>query len=206
MSRAIELNYGVEAMQFRLVYDGPLPSGGNSNPKKTKHAIRCQVHSQLKELFRTHPALTGGSDDIGPILGIFPHVATYGDFHFLPLIIVDCYMTCHIDILILRRACAGSIVMPGGDIDNRLKTLFDALRMPRQESEIPPSAKPTEDEKDTFFCLLEDDSLITGFSVKTDRLLSPLKNGEGKDDIRVIMDVSVHVSKIVYDNIRFIGD
>jgi hypothetical protein len=42
--------------------------------------------------------------------------------------------------------------------------------MPKVEAEIPNGDLPQEDE-DPFYCLLQDDSLITKISVDTDRLL-----------------------------------
>ncbi len=38
-----------------------------------------------------------------------------------------------------------------------------------------------------FFCLLEDDKLITGLSVKTDRLLVP---GAGPDEVKLLIRVN----------------
>ena len=62
-----------------------------------------------------------------------------------------------------------------GDLDNRIKTLFDALKIPREASALPSDAKPDEDQK-PFFCLLQDDSLITKFSIEADRLLEPVQD------------------------------
>ncbi len=45
-------------------------------------------------------------------------------------------------------------------MDNRAKTLLDALKMPDDEAALPSSATPTADES-PFSCLLEDDGLIT---------------------------------------------
>jgi hypothetical protein len=72
--------------------------------------------------------------------------------------------------MLLRPEPPGSIISQGGDIDNRLKTLFDALKVPTEPTALPLSAKPTDDEN-PFFCLLQDDNLITKVQVSTDRLL-----------------------------------
>lgn len=61
-----------------------------------------------------------------------------------------------------------------GDIDNRLKTLFDALRLPNQTNELVGYDNPAPDEN-PFFCLLEDDSLITHVSVELSPSLSRQK-------------------------------
>jgi len=71
---------------------------------------------------------------------------------------------------LLRTDHPGQSVWSGaGDIDNRVKTLIDALRMPNASdnyANITPNA-----DDDPIFCLLEDDKLLTGFSVETGRLL-----------------------------------
>jgi len=56
--------------------------------------------------------------------------------------------------------------------------------MPRDSQEMPKDDKPTEDEK-LFFCLLEDDSLVTSVSVSADQLLEPLESGHVSVIIKV---------------------
>lgn len=81
------------------------------------------------------------------------------------------------------------MVASGGDIDNRLKVLLDGLVMPRTESDL--GGIPLEPDENPFFCLLEDDSLITSVSVITDRLLTPLAAGEKISDVCLIIHVTV---------------
>lgn len=72
---------------------------------------------------------------------------------------------CALDVLFLRRDGPGSLIKSGGDIDNRLKVLFDALKLPRPgefDSTVPPAP-----DEDPFFCLVEDDTLITEIKVTT---------------------------------------
>lgn len=64
----------------------------------------------------------------------------------------------------LRPGLLGSLVNASGDIDNRLKTLFDAMRVPCVEVQGANDDQPT-------FCLLDDDALITDVRITTDRLL-----------------------------------
>ena len=58
----------------------------------------------------------------------------------------------------------------GGDIDNRIKVLFDGLRIVDAPSELGKERAATDGSEDPFFCLLEDDSLI---NITTDRLFTP---------------------------------
>lgn len=116
----------------------------------------------------------------------------HNGFNFLPLVgsIFDGVGTaCAIDILFLRRDDPGRIISSGGggDIDNRLKVLVDALKMPKI-GEIPSSAKPANGES-PFFCLLQDDSLVTELKVTTDRLLTPRADDESENDVHLVIHV-----------------
>jgi hypothetical protein len=93
--------------------------------------------------------------------------------------------------LFLRRENPGELITKGGDIDNRLKTLFDALRVPEHSSELG-GAVPEADEN-PFFCLMESDTLITDFHVTTDRLLLPLQSSERETDVHLVINVKVRL-------------
>ena len=88
-----------------------------------------------------------------------------------------------LQILFLRPSDPGQLIGHEGDLDNRLKSLFDGLRMPSGVSELPDNAQPGPNEP-PFFCLLQDDALVTGFSVVTDRLLIPVGRNE--------VDLTIH--------------
>src|SRR6266536_3041557 len=165
-------------MEFRLTYEGQLPSNGNA---AAKHAIRKQFHIQLAELWDKHRALqlakeriSLGHGGVGTFLNKLGRRFEQGGFRFVPLINDKAFgMVCDLDILFLRRGVPGNLVQSGGDIDNRIKTLLDALRLPNNENEVIGSPEPHE--QPFFFCLLEDDALVTRLNVNTDRLLKPIK-------------------------------
>jgi hypothetical protein len=90
-----------------------------------------------------------------------------------------------IDILMLRPGAPGSIIVDG-DIDNRLKTLFDALSVPNKY-QIPKGWAPTTDER-PLHCLLHDDQLITRVNVETAQLLKP-----GLDSLYVQLAIRVEI-------------
>jgi hypothetical protein len=75
--------------------------------------------------------------------------------------------------VMLRREPPGRVLSQGGDIDNQLKTLLDALSMPRHVESLPKGTIPSDDER-PFFCLMEDDCLVSSLSVRTEQLLEPL--------------------------------
>lgn len=93
-------------------------------------------------------------------------------------------MIAKLDITLLWKDAPGNII-GSGDIDNRLKTLFDALTPPIHVEQIP-TEPPAEDET-PFYCLLEDDKLITDVSVRTERLLTDVDESEVSLFIKVKM-------------------
>jgi hypothetical protein len=156
-------------MQFILTFRGQLPVKASL---KDKQLIRRQFQPQLKQLWCTPPLsrhsniLLSEEQTIGPCI-----INRIKKFRFAPLVSTKLRTIVKLDILFLRPDIPGNIVSQGGDIDNRLKTLFDALRMPHSISELPKDDEPALDE-DPFFCLLEDDALITELSIKTGMLLT----------------------------------
>jgi hypothetical protein len=98
-------------------------------------------------------------------------------FRFVPLVRKDNGFYCSLDILFLRRDSPGNLVRSGGDIDNRIKVFIDALKIVKSCNELAGATPDTTE--DPFFCLLEDDSMITDIKITTDRLLTPL----GQDKI-----------------------
>ena len=175
-------------MEFRLVYAGRLPAASQSDTRRAdKNRIRRELAKQLRELWVTHPRLrdrmTNTVEWEPSQYGTNPDPSRQWTFaerrsrrfcrggrYFCPLIANDSGGACGLDILFLRRDHPGNIIRSGGDVDNRIKVLFDALRMPATDDEIDGNL---ESDDDPFFCLLEDDRLITDVRVTTDRLLMP---------------------------------
>ena len=172
-------------MEFRLIYRGPLPPNGTP---AQKHALREALHPQLAELwkhaplnsftaFLTHPAPAGGLSVVRSVAG----------FRFAQLVHSGLGLSAELDVTLLRPGPVGGLIGHGGDIDNRLKTLFDSLRSPHQASELPPGAAPAAGQE-PFHCLLEDDRLITRVSVTADRLLDP---AAGPNEVLLVLLVRV---------------
>ena len=177
-------------MQFRLTYRGDLKSR-NSSRIHDKQDIRRQFHKQLKLLWTQFP-LSEAHDRINPktegrteSVNLLRRV---GFFQFAPLVssVHGWNTVAELDILVLRPSQPGDLFNHGGDIDNRLKTLFDALRIP-SEREIPEIDSGQSGES-PFFVLLEDDALVTGFSVSTDRLLT---TSESQNYVEIVIHMTV---------------
>ncbi len=64
-----------------------------------------------------------------------------GKYKFVPLVTEELCLRCSLEILFLR-AEEQNYILQSGDIDGRLKALFDALRI-AESGELPPKASPT---------------------------------------------------------------
>jgi len=107
------------------------------------------------------------------------------------------HLTADLDITLLRPGSPG--VLSGGDIDNRLKTLFDALTIPNKD-QIPSSDTPDPDAS-PIHCLLEDDGLITGIRVATDRLLD---SAVGRSEVLLVIRVAVSCTRTTLANLDLV--
>lgn len=196
-----------ECVEFRLLYSGnELVSNGSPAQKQ---ALRRWFHPQLKRLWKSNSQLsrlaTGrGISDLpeGGNVGdtntaeaaqaaFFNRVGNlyqHGKFRFVPLVEESLCLRVSIDILFLRRD-QHPLIKEGGDIDNRLKTLFDAFRVPETTAGL--GGIPGDDE-DPLFVLLQDDKLISEIKVSTDNLLMlPQKKAADAKDAFLVIDVKL---------------
>jgi len=175
-------------VEFRLIYRGELPSSSNRKTHvREKHLVRKYLNHQLRRLWLVKSNLIqyaryigGGaladsgtpSDDVDLRwrhgIETLANNWNRGDFNFLPLVTDKFAVRCAVDILLLRPE-GREYVFEQGDIDGRLKTLFDALRVPKDINETG-NTNPDEDEH-PFCVLLEDDNLISEVHIATDQLL-----------------------------------
>jgi hypothetical protein len=202
-------------VEFRLLYEGQL--GADRRPAE-KHAIRRSFHPQLRHLWKikknlqelaerrsTHylvsnqdPRPTTQVERIGIGIKEMGRYWSRAGFQLVPLVTRERELRCSLDILLLRPE-EDRFIFTSGDIDGRLKTLFDALRMPDNERETG-GAVPGEDET-PLFCLLEDDRLISEVRVNTDQLLLlPRQKELHANDSFVVIHVKIsHKSPGTFD-------
>jgi hypothetical protein len=163
-------------MEFTLYYRGELKANGS---REDKHRLRTHFHDQLKELWDQTPLNNYKPQLLFP-KSADPHVhegccsvlRSVSGFNFAPLVSSQIHLVAELKVLLLKPEPPGSIITQCGDIDNRIKTLLDSLKVPETNA-LPSGAAPTPG-YDPFFCLLEDDALITKLAVETDRLLLPV--------------------------------
>lgn len=207
-------------MRFVLVYRGQL-SATQGKRGKTCHErrlIREQISPQIKRLWEVNESLVKLQWDArvpdgskaGSLMGgvgtprapylVKPPADPVGEGYedlvapiarcgklFRPLIRKSLDLTCTLKILFLRQEDPGSLIKKAGDIDNRIKTFIDALEMPAYELD-------GDETDDLNFCLLEDDTLVRGLEISTERLLLP--ELDFPNQVHLVVEVVVHVEKV----------
>jgi hypothetical protein len=201
-------------MEFRLIYQGSLFADRGEPPQNQrdyraphKHNLRKAFHKQLKRLWEVTPFLqnprqiriggSGGAEahDIATLSAKHSH---YG-FHFVPLVTEDIKLLCGLDILFLRPDRPGKLWK--GDIDNRIKTLIDSLRIPTANERY--NDRTPEADETPFFCLLEDDKFITKLSVESDQLLDLVASENAMDNVRLVITVQLRPYEMHLGNMEF---
>jgi len=221
--------FGTPFMKFTLTYEGPLPSTGNNKRPEAKWDIRKTLHPQLKDLWESHPALrdveenrhfpkAGGATLTqvhhrypGPVLN-HPRILNVGgkfelldlcesiEKHgawFRPLVRENHALHCGLKILFMRKEQPGKVYQ-GGDLDGRTKTIIDSLTMPQHVEQVRGKSTKT----DPIYCLLEDDSLVSGVHVESERLLTD--QNFPKDHVKLVIEVDVRVRRATIYNQSFL--
>jgi hypothetical protein len=185
-------------MRLTLHYRGNLRSNGTP---LHKHELRQHFHKQLRTLWTQIPLKDEAQYWLQPrTQSNYCLLRPLNGFTFVPLITAEMNVVAELSVTILRPESPGNLITQGGDIDNRLKTLFDALTMPRLPNALPAAAVPNMDESPYFYCLLEDDNLITAVSVRTEQLLEPCND---QSLVEVLIQVHTSVTRATMGNSTF---
>lgn len=172
-------------MEITLTYGGPLPAcQGEDKHTEQKHHIRTVFSRQLEQKFKREPTLIQWTTEQLPRAQIesgrvelktihrhhscFYEVETCG-FLGVPLVTSFNGLACHLDIEVFRRSRPGGVMAGGdrgGDIDNRLKPLLDALALPVRPNQVPGSLWG---KGERLYCLLEDDALVSRLTIDLQR-------------------------------------
>jgi len=179
-------------VEFRLLYDGPLASEGNATDKQR---VRRQLHPQLRQLWTVNPHLSEWYESGEKMDAILARKYDICGNGFVPLVTEQLGLVCSLDILFLRRSALGEVLKTGGDLDNRLKTLFDALRTPTNRDECGRD-EYSQDELPTY-TLMSNDALVADLRIEADRLLTPISeslNGKAsRDNVQLVIKVKTRI-------------
>ncbi len=159
-----------DAMRFPLSYEGPLPSSGNVGDRKPTRLpdiwnIRNTISPQIEKVFETHPAFFGESSQSMALRHACKQPIRVSEKEFYVIAQLDFKLKCELKITMLVNHSIATVVDNAGDLDNRLKTLLDALRMPQFPHEI----KGYMPNIDPYCCLLQNDVLISALHIETFR-------------------------------------
>lgn len=220
-------DYGEMPLKFTLIYDGPLPAGPKT---RAEYAVKVRnyLHPQLQDLSENHvllrhlthearvnkhpfadltttsrpPTLSEYRDPPPPLkndqIDLTTPISVDG-YRFKPIVRRTLHLACAIDILFLRHEEPGKLFEQCGDLDNRLKCFFDGLKIPNKE-QLEAGEDP---HGDPPCCLLEDDVLISDYSVRSGRLLG--KTEKDKMDVRIQADITIKVLRVFSANQGLIG-
>ena len=183
-------------MRFTLTYQGELPPNAGS---QEKWRIRRALEPQLRRLWDQPPVsdLSKYKDPSYHPADCYVGMHKFG-FEFIPLITTVLDLRAELDVLLLAANLPGALIRRGGDIDNRLKTLFDALSVPANAQQVPNNPDVESDKR--IFCLLEDDKLVISVAVSNDRLLSLPDNS---NDVLVVLRVRPLAFRATHANAAF---
>jgi len=184
-----------EPMKFTLTYEGPLPSSGNprgrhihtGDPKAiVKWTMRRKFARQLSHFFDLELPLQNVGPNRNAAAAHVRQPVIVSDIPFLPLVRgAPLDLICELDIKMLVNHEPGSLVVSPGDLDNRVKTLIDALRVPDANA-----LKGANDIPNPCHCLLADDAIVTKLNIRTERWL----NAESEDIQQVKLDIGVDIT------------
>lgn len=179
-------------MRFVLHYRGPLRSNGDA---LHKHQIRETLSSQLQKLWVQPPLSEAHKWLESPQPNSYCFIRDVAGFQFVPLVTTQANTVAELQIVMLRPGPAGELLSHGGDLDNRLKTLFDAFTVP-QANQV--RVDHMNAQRRTY-CLLEDDRLVTHVSVRAEQLLEDVN----PTDVDLTVSVRTRVTRPTMQNFAF---
>jgi hypothetical protein len=199
---------------FLLQYKGPLHSqqAKKTDLKKERHDMRRIFHGQLLERWKRTDVLRHRLRQYKHLL-MWPTrakeipvadgfirldhdwaVVPRGPLYFVPLVIraMQMSLVCELDIRMFWREKESAGVLElatdgGIDLDNRVKGVLDALSIP-QDNQLPDDVA---NDPAPFFCLLENDNLVTRLQIQANQLPLPPAPNESDAYVEVNIDVAV---------------
>jgi hypothetical protein len=130
------------------------------------------------------------------------------EYGWVPLAREEYALAVSLRILCLRRDGPGA-VGAGRDIDNRIKTLIDALTLPTKGQGCPRTRDgqdlpPGDNEKPYFYVLLANDKLVDHLEVETDTALELNPDNPADEDfVRLVISVEIRPTMVNAFNLNF---
>lgn len=170
-------------MEFYLSLSCHISTTGH---RAQKFILRRLFHEQFKHLREFHKEHNLGSAHTFDR----SNIKEVGPFSFLPLITCGCGKIVELDIILLSHYEPQNYVgYQTGDVDNKLKSIMDGLRMAQNKNEI--RSEQVHEGEETFYTLLEDDALVSRVNIRHDRLLFNLEETQNKKDTFTLIHVKI---------------
>lgn len=160
-----------------LVYLGQLKSNGDPQHKSN---IRQKFSEQLSTIYKRE--ITENENQSVRELVEEKCTQTIAGNKYTSLVNRTLGLYAKLSVTMLSAKNSSIFANTQGDIDNRLKTIFDALSIPPESQGIKICGKLPE----LTVCLLEDDVLIRDVRVRVGELLTP---ETGKSCVHVLVEV-----------------
>lgn len=176
-------------MEFAVTFDGVLPTTRAN--REIKHHLRLSLHLQMKALFEAKGL--AGPPEFRTLEPGHSHsmVHEVRGKRFVSLVCANNGLFAELNVTMLRPDPTNNLIVEG-DIDNRLKVLFDVLSVPRKE-QLPTDWTPTSDQEPVY-CLLEDDQRITRVSLQTHQWF----DAPAEDRVRLFVKVNVKSGSFIW--------
>jgi hypothetical protein len=153
-------------LKITLTYQGILPA--SKRPPEKIDQIRQEFHRQLNKIWgRDQLAILEEWRDNKFSAGAPDFRKQFGNITYLPIASEEIHARVRLTLTLYKGIREDHPAYSHGDIDNRAKSIIDALCVPVQQSRIPNCAPL----RDTI-CLMSDDSLVDTLTVETASLLA----------------------------------
>ena len=193
-------------MEIDLHYAGPLPSSGNpraSKPGKRSPKlpiiwrIRNLLAPQIWNVLQHHPSVNGrGGTSARAAAHQIRVPIVRGGRNFVSVLRPGLGLVCRLNIRMLVNHDLGSIVAQAGDLDNRFKTLLDALRIPKDQE----VTSEMDSAFDPYPCLLDDDASVIALILETARLYDvPATAAENEVRLEIKAQIITHIPNFYSD-------
>ena len=170
-------------MEFYLSLSCHISTTGH---RAQKFILRRFFHEQFKHLRDFHQEHNlNSAHTFNPA-----NIKEVGPFCFLPLITCGSGKIVELDVILLSHfEPQNRVGYQTGDVDNKLKSILDGLRMAQNKNEI--RSEQVQEGEEIFYTLLEDDALVSRVNIRHERLLFNLEEEPNKRDTFTLIHVKI---------------
>jgi hypothetical protein len=148
-------------MELTLTFEGRIPA--QRSDLGVIWTMRRSFSSQLEKVWGKPPfEVLRKWEDSGFAAGAPKFTRILADTTYIPLYGLDVGVGVDLEITLLTGMPTQKSVISSGDLDNRIKRIIDALRVPQGKGELQSDALA----KSRCYCLVEDDNAVLALRAK----------------------------------------